>query len=131
MESSKFSPNWADLVDNSQEKVTEEDDELEKMWLFTEAKVCNITMQDTVNNFTYTPARESSCILIPPVIPFKMQPLSNSCTFKSTDTMGISQDDEFIPHPFLNSVATSAPSSLVDDSLLAPGLMNLEMLELH
>jgi hypothetical protein len=60
MENSEIPPNWADLVEKSQEKVTEEDYNLAKMWLFPEAEVGNITMQDTPNNFTRTPARESS-----------------------------------------------------------------------
>jgi hypothetical protein len=101
------------------------------MWLFPEAEVGDITMQDTPNNFTQTPARKSSCTLVPPVIPFDMQHLLNSGTFNSTDTMGISQNDDFIPHLSLNSVTTLAPSSLVDNSLSAPPMINLETLGLH
>jgi hypothetical protein len=127
MEKREVPPNWADLVENSQEKVMEEDHNLAKMWLFPEAEVGNITMQDTPNNFTQTPARESSCTLVPLLIPFDMQPLSNSGTFESSDTMGIPQNDDFIPHPSLNSVTTLAPSSLVENSLSAPHLIILEM----
>jgi hypothetical protein len=131
MEKSEVPPNWADLVENSQEKVIEEEYNLAKMRLFPEVEVGDITMQDTPNNFTQTPARESSCTLVPPVISFDMQPLSNSSTFESTDTMQIPQNDDFIPHPSLKSVTTLAPSSLVDDLLLAPCLINLETLGLR
>jgi hypothetical protein len=121
MEKSEVPPNWADLIENSGEKVMEEDYNLAKMWMFLEAEVGNIAMQDTPNNFTQIPAGESSRTLVPPVIPFDMQHLLNSGTFKSTDTMGMSQNDDFIPHPSLNSV------TLVEDSLLAPPLISLKM----
>jgi hypothetical protein len=41
--------------------------------------------------------------------------------------MGISENNDSIPRPSLNLVTTSAPSSMIDDSLLAPPLNNLEM----
>jgi hypothetical protein len=52
MEKSEVPPNWAILVENSREKVTEEDCNHAKMWLFPEAEIGDITMQDKINTTT-------------------------------------------------------------------------------
>ncbi len=52
MEKSEIPPNSANLVETSGEKVTEEDYNLAKMWLFPDAEIGNITMQDTINTTT-------------------------------------------------------------------------------
>jgi hypothetical protein len=127
MEKSEVPLNWANLVENSREKVTEEDYNLAKMWLFPEVEIGDITMQDIINTTTtQTTARKNASNLVPSAVPFESQPLSNSGTFKSTITTGISENNDSIPPPSLNLVTTLAPSSMIDDSLWAPPLINLE-----
>ncbi len=132
MEKSEVPPNWANLVENSREKVTEEDYNLAKMWLFPEAEIGDIAMQDTINTTTtQTTDRKNTSNSVPLAVSFELRPLSNSGTFKSTTTMGISENNDSIPCPSLNLVTTSAPSSMIDDSLLAPPMINLETPGLH
>jgi hypothetical protein len=127
MEKSEVPPNWAYLVENSREKVTEEDYNLAKMWLFPETEIGDITMQDTINATTaQITARKYSSNLVPSAVPFELRPLSNSGTFESTTTTGIFENNDSILHPSLNLVTTLAPSSMIDDSLSAPPLINLE-----
>jgi hypothetical protein len=127
MEKSEVPPNWANLVENLTEKVTEEDYNLAKMWLFPDLKIGDITMQDTINTTTtQTTARKNASNLVPSADPFELRPLSNSGTFKSTTTTGISENNDSIPRTSLNLVTTLAPSSVIDDSLSAPPLINLE-----
>jgi hypothetical protein len=127
IEKSEVPPNWANLVENSREKVTEEDYNLAKMWLFPEAKIGDITLQDTNNTTTpRTTAKEYASNLVPLVVPFELRPLSNSGTFESTTTTGISENNDSIPCPSLNLVTTLAPSSMIDNSLSAAPLINLE-----
>jgi hypothetical protein len=98
------------------------------MWLFPEVEIGDITMQDTINTATtQTTAKENTSKLVPLAVPFELRPLSNSGTFKSTTTTGISENHDSIPRPSLNLVTTLAPSLMIDDSLLAPPLINLEM----
>ncbi len=52
IEKSEVPPNWAIFLENSREKVTEEDYNLAKMWLFPEGEIGDITMQDTINTTT-------------------------------------------------------------------------------
>ncbi len=128
MEKSQVPPNWADLVENLREKVTEEDYNLAKVWLFLEAEVGDIMMQDTLNTTTTrTPARENTSTLVLLMVPFELRPLLNLGTFKSSTTMEISNNNDSIPRPSLNPVTTLAPSLLTDNMILAPPLINLEM----
>jgi hypothetical protein len=128
MEKSQVPPNWADLVENSREKVTEEDYNLAKMWLFPEAEVGDITMQDTLNTTTTrTPARENTSTLVLLMVPFESWLFLNSDTFKSLTTTRTSNNNDSIPRPSLNPVMTLAPSLLTDDTKSAPLLINLEM----
>ncbi len=61
MEKSEVPPNWANLVENSSEKITEKDYNLAKMWLFPEAEIGDITIQDTINTTTtQTTARNNA-----------------------------------------------------------------------
>jgi hypothetical protein len=117
MERSHVPPNWADLVENSREKVTEEDYNLAKMWLFPEAEVRDITMQDTLTTTTTgTPARQNNSTLVLLMVPFESRPLLNSGTFKTSTIMGISDsNNDSIPRPFLNLVTTLEPSLLTDN----------------
>jgi hypothetical protein len=90
-------------VENSQKKVTEEDYNLAKMWLFPDLKIGDITMQDTINTTTtQTTARTNASNLVPLAVPFELCSLSNSGTFESTTTTGISENNNFIPCPSLN-----------------------------
>ncbi len=74
MEKSEVPPNWANLVENSREKVTEEDYNLTKMWLFPEVEIGDITMQDTINTTTTrTTARKNTSILVHLAVPFESQ----------------------------------------------------------
>jgi hypothetical protein len=129
MERSHVPPNWADLVENSREKVTEEDYNLAKMWLFPEAEVRDITMQDTLTTTTTgTPARQNNSTSVLSMVPFELWPLLNSGTIESSTITGISDNNnDSIPRPSLNPVTTLAPS-LLTDSMLSPfPLINLEM----
>jgi hypothetical protein len=102
------------------------------MWLFPEAEIGDITMQDTINTTTtQTTARKNASNLVPLAVPFELWPLSNSGTFESTTTTQISENNDFNPHPSLNLVTTSVPSSMIDDSLSAPPLINFEKPWLH
>jgi hypothetical protein len=84
-------------------------------------------MQDTINTTTtQTTAMKNTSNLVPLAVPFESWHLSNSGTFKSTTTTRISENDDSIPCPSLNLVTTLAPSSVIDDSLSAPPLINLE-----
>jgi hypothetical protein len=89
-------------------------------------------MQGTINTTTTrTTARENTSNLVPSAVQFESRPLSNSGTFESTTTMGTSENNDSIPCPSQNLVTTSAPSSMIDDSLSAPPLIDLEMSGLH
>jgi hypothetical protein len=128
MEKSQVPTNWADLVENPREKVTEKDYNLAKMWLFPEAEVRDITMQDTLNTTTTrTPARENTSTSLLSMVPFELRPLLNSGFFESSITMGISNNNDSIPRPSLNLIMTLAPSLLTDNTISAPPLINLEM----
>jgi hypothetical protein len=124
-------PHWASLVKTSQEKVTEEDYDLAKTWLFSDAEVGDITMQDTnKNTTTQTPDAASGSTLVCPLVSFESQPLLNSGDFESmTNTAEISHRDDSIPRPFLDSIIPLALSA--SDALSAPPLMNLELLGLR
>ncbi len=50
MEKSEVPPNWADLVERSQEHVTDEHYELAKTWLFPTHEPGDISMPDRTNN---------------------------------------------------------------------------------
>ncbi len=47
MKKSEVPPNWAELVEKSSEKVTDEDYDLAKTWLFPDADIDDIAMQQT------------------------------------------------------------------------------------
>jgi hypothetical protein len=51
MAKSEVHPNWADLIKKTTEKVTNEDNDLAKTWLFPNAENRDVAMQET-NNFT-------------------------------------------------------------------------------
>ena len=71
------------------------------MWLFPEAEIGDITMQDTINTTTtQTTAKENASNSVPLVVPFELRPLSNSGTFESTTTTRISDNHDFYPTPF-------------------------------
>jgi hypothetical protein len=133
MERSHVPPNWANLVKNSREKVTEEDYSLAKMWLFPEAEVGDITMQDTLTTTTTgTPDRQNNSTLVLLTVPFESRPLLNSGPFESSTITGISDNNnDSIPRPSLNPVTILAPSLLTGNMLSAPPLINLEMSGLH
>jgi hypothetical protein len=75
------------------------------MWLFPEAEIGGITMQDTINTTTtQTTARKNASNSVTLAVPFILQPLSISGTFESTTTTGISENNDSIPCPSLNLV---------------------------
>ena len=120
-------PHWASLVETLQEKVTEEDYDLAKTWLFPDAEVGDITMQDTnKNTTTQTPDAASGSTLVCSSVSFESQPLLNSGNFESmTNTAEISHRNDSIPRPFLNLIIPSA--LLASDAVSVPPLMNLEL----
>jgi hypothetical protein len=58
MKKSEVPPNWAELVDKSSERVADENYDLAKMWLFPDADLGDIAMQQKYN--LITPAGNSS-----------------------------------------------------------------------
>ena len=133
MKKSEVPPNWAELVDKSSERVTDEHYDLAKMWLFPDADLGDIAMQQANNS--RTPAGNSSS---------SVRQTNNSRTPAGTssnsvqntltsghqeidfsgsnDASGISQEDS-IPLPYSDSVTDSL---LLQNDLLAPPLINLE-----
>jgi hypothetical protein len=48
MEKNELPPHWVQLVENSREKITEEDYKLEKIWLFSDPDVVDILMPERI-----------------------------------------------------------------------------------
>jgi hypothetical protein len=145
-------PNWADLVKKSTEKVTDENYNLARMWLFPNAEDRDIAMQKTNNNNSGPLGGKDPSNHIPtgtlggknpsnvaPTRTFGGKDLTNvvPTTLPSgqllrsqheidiaryTDAMGISQKD-YIPSPV--SVGQSAQLQL-EDNLWIPCLIDLE-----
>jgi hypothetical protein len=126
MEKSEVPPNWADLVEKSREKVTDEHYDLAKTWLFSDPEPADISMPERNSNASTDPNLGSNSNIT--MLPTGIEP---HCLFSSSDkTSGLSQNDDYVPHPFLHPVlSNSAGKNLVlqiEDPLLVPRLINLE-----
>jgi hypothetical protein len=122
MKNSEVPPNWAELVAKSSERVTDEDYNLAKTWLFPDAELGDIAMQEKNHN-TQTLA-DSNVVHETPLPSSGTRRSSHEINFSQqfmADNIGISQEDS-IPsfQPTLDSVAPS------QDDLSPPPLINLE-----
>ncbi len=125
MEKSKVPPNWADLVKKSHEKVTNEHYDLAKTWLFLDPEPGDISMPKRNSNASSDPNLGSNSNIT--MLPTGIKP---HCLSSSSDkTSGLSQNNDFVPHPFLHPVSSnSAGKNLapqIEDPLLFPPLINL------
>jgi hypothetical protein len=121
MKKSELPPNWAELVEKSSERVTDEDYDLAKTWFFPDADSGDIAMQEINNSRTLA---GNSGNLVQTTLPSEhhVLPRHKIDFSRSNNATGISQEDS-IPCPYLDSVTDSLP---LQDGLLAPTLINLE-----
>ena len=118
---SEVPPNWSELVIKSSEKVTNEDYELAKMFLFPDADTGDIAMQQPNPSRTF--AKDSSNLVRTMLPSGHHTLLQHEIGFtRSNNESGISHED-YIPCPNLDSVIYSLP---LQDDLLSPTLINLE-----
>jgi hypothetical protein len=107
MEKNEVPPNWAQLVKNATEKVTNQHYELAKMWLFPDPVLGDISMpkQNPANHnkSDETPNEQETFthgIVLSSMLPTGTQ--SPSCVDPSSSTvLGISQQ-EYFPDPLLH-----------------------------
>jgi hypothetical protein len=126
MEKNEVPPHWAQLVENLQEKVTEEHYKLAKMWLFPDPDVGDILMPErnptNHNKSNRTPGVQE--MFTSSIVPSSTLPTEISST---TDVSGISQQEEYLSDPLLPSVLShNYEPSTSKDSLSIPCLINLE-----
>jgi hypothetical protein len=126
MQKSEVPPNWADLVKKSGEKVTDEHYDLAKTWLFLDPEPGDISMPKRNSNASTDPnlGPNSNISTLPTGI--EPHPLSISLD----RIFGLSQNDDYVPDPFLYPVSSTSASknlaSQLEDPLLVPRLINLE-----
>ncbi len=119
MKKSEVPPNWAELVEKSPERITDEDYNLAKMWLLPDADLGDIAMQ--TNSRTHAGPSGNN---VHTALPYGHHILLQEIDFsRSNNAPGISQEDS-IPCPYLDSVIDSLPS--VQDDHSVPPLINLE-----
>jgi hypothetical protein len=108
MDKREVPPNWADLFKKSTEKVTNEDYDLARMWLFPDVENGNIAMQETYNNLPRSLAGKGSNNVVPTMLPSgqHLRPQNETDFSRSIDATRISQKDS-IPSPYLNSAIAS------------------------
>jgi hypothetical protein len=132
MEKYEVPPNWAQLVKNSTEKVTEEHYELAKTWLFPDPEPGDVLMPErnpaNHNKSHKTPSEQETfghSNASSNMLPTGTQ--SPLCIYPSSSTaLGSSQQDYF-PDPLLHSVLPSPEEASQNDHLLSvPLLFNLE-----
>ncbi len=137
MEKNKVPPNWAQLVENFTEKVTEAHYEHAKTWLFPDPEPEDISMPErnpaNHNKSHETPSEQetfSHSNVLSNTLPTGTQ--SPLCVNPSSSTaLGSSQQDYF-PDPLLHSVLPSQEEASQNDNLLSvPLLFNLETLGLR
>ncbi len=130
-------PDWAQLVENSTEKVTEENYELAKTWLFPDPEPGDILMPArnpaNHNKSHKTPSEKETfghSNVLSNMLPSGTQ--SPLCINPSSSTaLGISQQ-EYFPDSLLHSVLPSQKEASQNDHLLSvPPLFNLETLGLR
>ncbi len=126
MVKSKVPPNWADLVEKSHEKGTDEHYELAKTWLFPGSEPGDISIPERDLNASndsnlgaYSKKTMSHTGIEPP------------CPSRFLDkTNGLFQSMDYFPDPFLHPVSSSYEGanlpSQIEDSLVVPRLINLE-----
>jgi hypothetical protein len=126
MKKSKVPPNWTKLVRKS-ERVTDEDYNLAKTWLFPDADSGDIAMQPTDRpNIVPTDANSRTSN-----VPSNNSTTARQSEYQASDldftgpngVQGISTED-FNQSPFLDSVNVILPQT--QDESSAPALINLE-----
>ncbi len=126
MEKNEVPPYGGQLVENLQEKVTEEHYELAKLWLFPDPDVGDILMPErnptNHNKSNRTPGVQET--FTSSDVPSSTLPTGISST---NDALGISQQEAYLPDPLLPSVLScDYDPSTSKDSLSIPHLINLE-----
>jgi hypothetical protein len=124
MKKSEVPPNWSELVSKS-EKVTDEDYDLAKTWLFPDAENGDIAMQPT-NNPTAVPTIGGTLN-----VPSNNPTTTRRSGYQASDfdftrpigANGLSNED-YIQRPFSDSVNVISPEA--QDDNLTPALINLE-----
>ncbi len=132
MKKSEVPPNWTELVQKSSEHVTDENYNLAKTWLFSDADIGDIAMQNTkysqtlagntgtsVQSNLQTPAGNTSTSVQTNALSSEYHEVDFS---RSNDALGISCKDS-IPCPYSDSVSENIP---FQHDLRAPPLINLE-----
>jgi hypothetical protein len=126
MERYELPPHWSQLVENLQEKVTEEHYKLAKMWLCPDTDVGDVSMPERNPTSHYKSNRTPG---VQEMFTSRDVP-SNTLTTgisSTNDASGISQQEEYLPDPLLPSVLSrDYEPSTSKDSLSIPHLINLE-----
>ena len=126
MKKSEVPPNWTELV-NKSERVTDEDYDLAKTWLFPDAESGDIAMQPTGGpSIVPTDATDGTSN-----VPSNNPTTARRSGYQASDfdftgsngVHGISNED-FIQSPFSDSVNDILPQ--MQDDYSAPALINLE-----
>jgi len=126
MKKSEVPPNWGELVSKS-ERVTDEDYDLAKTWLFPDAESGDIAMQPTKSPTVVPTDATGGTLNVPsnnPTIAQRSRYQASDFDFTRSDNVhGISNED-YIQRPFSDSVNAILPETQDDNS--APALINLE-----
>jgi hypothetical protein len=126
MKKSEVPPNWGELVSKS-ERVTDEDYDLAKTWLFPDAESGDIAMQPTKSPTVVPTDATGGTLNVPsnnPTIAQRSRYQASDFDFTRSDSVhGISNED-YIQRPFSDSVNAILPETQDDNS--APALINLE-----
>ncbi len=141
MEKNEVQPNWAQLIEKSCEKVTEEHYELAKTWLFPDPDSGDISLpernQDVSNNSNGTLIDQDMIghNVSQNLLSTGMQTSIHVSLSSYLDTPGISQIEDYIQRPLLPPVSSSCDGEMTrlqsDNSLLIPCVINLETLGLR
>jgi hypothetical protein len=127
MKKSEVPPNWGELVSKS-ERVTDEDYDLAKTWLFPDAESGDIAMQPTKSPTVVPTDATGGTLNVPsnnPTIAQRSRYQASDFDFTRSDSVhGISNED-YIQRPFSDSVNAILPETQDDNS--APALINLEI----
>jgi hypothetical protein len=126
MEKSKVPPNWADLVEKSCEKVTDEHYELAKTWPFLSPEPGDISIPE--KNFNASNDSNLGAYSKKTTPHTRIEPPCLSSFLDKTN--GLFQSMDYVQDPFLHPVSSSYEGanlpSQIEDSLVVPHLINLE-----
>ena len=129
MEKNEVPPHWAELVENSYEKVTEENYEIARTWLFPDADPGDISMPERNQNVSGS-KRTSHNVPQTNSQPTDLFSLNHADLTTFSEMTETSPVGDLLQRPSLPFVSTSFNGETIpsqtEDSLSAPRLINLE-----